>query len=138
MLKKAVLVSILGLYSCASAPPTVSFTEVTARFAGQVAEQPARVKVDMVADCIDGMCEVSESTLSKLTQIITKLNDTIESLIDSSNAKVDALTHCTYINHKKDEIITLVKTDAARSKLFAMGKQIISYGVCAGLLGLGL
>jgi len=137
-LKAVVLVSLLALVSCASAPPTASFAEVKEQFVDQIAEQPDRVVVEIIADCRDGMCTVSEDTLSKVVQVITKLNDSIESLIDSSNAKVEALTHCTYINHKKDEIIALVKTDAARSKLFAMGKQILSYVGCAAIIGAGL
>jgi len=133
-----ILLVFLSLVSCASAPPPVSFAEVTDQYASQITEQPERVSGAIVADCVDGICEVSEDTLSKIAKIINKLNDTVESLINSSNAKVSALTHCTYINHKKDEIIALVKTDAARSKLFAMGKQILSYVGCAAILGAGL
>jgi len=85
-LKAVILASLLSLVSCSSAPPVRTFADVKEQFAGQIAEQPKRVVVDIIADCREGMCTVSEDTLSKVVRVITKLNDTIESLIDSSNA----------------------------------------------------
>jgi len=125
--------------SCASAPTPVSYAEVKEIYADQLAEQLPRIIFDFKEACNDeGDCMVKEKRIDDALGVITLLNDTVENLIKSSNAKVRALISCEYIGHRKDEIVALVKSDAARNQLFSMGKQLVLGVGCAALLGLGL
>jgi len=129
------LASVLLLVSCGSVPDRPEFVDTVANSSAQHAKQPERIKVDLEADCKEGVCEVSEPNLDRLVLIITKLNDEVETRVTAYNALIDALHHCQHQNNLADYQIQLLKNEATQQKYINLGKSALYMAVCgAGLI----
>jgi len=144
MIYRAAILSILILaISCSSTPPVVPYDEVKARFNPQLIDRN-EVVLKLIYACKDDMpyetrdCKIKKKQIDVALKVVAELNKEADSLVISSNAKVEQLIECTYQGYLKDQKTALIEAQAARNQLFSMGKQIISYAGCAALLGLGL
>lgn len=144
MIYRAALLSILLLASsCASTPPAPTHAEVKEQYANQLTDRE-RVILTLNYACKNDMpyetriCQITKKQIDIALEVIFELNNEADSLVTAVNKKVAALIECTYQGHLKDQKVSIIETDAARSKLFAMGKQILSYVGCAAILGAGL
>lgn len=129
----ALSAGILLLTSCA-APQTITFNEFAERFEKQAI--PERVRFNFQDACNEqGQCLVKQERIDQAAKAITRLNDTIESLVKSNNSKVDAIIHSEYANMKLRESIHHLERSNSMSRIGSIAKQLVVTGACAALLG---
>jgi len=132
----------LFVEGCATAPPQITFADISAKNETFKVEQPERSSRNIIADCDedDGdestveMCEISKATLIALTGAITDLQDDREKRIDSYNKSIDNLTHCEYANSKLERAIAVMDERMQNLDITSQVKQLVTFAGCGALL----
>ena len=134
-MKYGLILICLFLNACAGQPTSPSFAEFNAQYESLKQKQPERVVFDFGASCDDqGLCLVNETRLVDAANVITKLNDTVESLVNVANDRVSAIQHCSYASALKDESIRYMESASMRQDATNTAKQILGGLTCMGLL----
>ena len=129
------LLIFLLLTGCANNPPMPTYAETAQAFESRKVTYE-RITVDVEADCEDGECVIAEDTLTKVMQIITRMNDEAEMRVTAYNYSIDSLGHATYAYNMLDR--SLIQSNKAYDKLewTNIVKQSLLGLMCIGTLAL--
>jgi hypothetical protein len=134
LIKALLSASIFLLVSCASVPPSPSFSDVSAGNESKKIEY-TRIQVDFDADCDDaGICQISEDTLNRLMTVITRMNDSAEIRAEAYNLSIDSLSHCQYGYSMLDRSLGLSEKSLVKTEITAQIKQMVTFLGCGALL----
>lgn len=129
---KYLFILLLLLTGCANQPEKATFATVAAQNESLKQAYPKRLEVDLQADCDDSthICEISESNLERIVNIVNGLQDEVERRVDAYNAMIPAISHCEYANAEKDRAISNLETAREKDQLISTIKSIGYLGLC--------
>ena len=129
---KYLFILLLLITGCANQPEKATFATVAAQNESLKQAYPKRLEIDLQADCDDSthICEISESNLERIVNIINGLQDEVERRVDAYNFSIDSLNHCSYANTKYQESIASLESARERDGLINTIKSIGYLGIC--------
>jgi hypothetical protein len=132
---KTNLLLFLLITGCANTPPVPTFAETAEDFESKKVTYE-RITVDVEADCEEGECVIAEDTLTKVMQIITRMNDEAEMRVTAYNYSIDSLSHATYAYNMLDRALSQSNKAYDKLEWTNIVKQSLLGLMCIGGLAL--
>lgn len=133
-IKSIAYAAIILLAGCAGQPERATFADIQAKNAGLIQTIPDRIRIDIEADCADGYCTLPENNLQILADLLTRLQDDIETRISISNNIAGALNHCEYASYHQQQAIAALEQANSRQQVTSSIRELALGGICGVLL----